>query len=792
MGFDMNANQAMALPRERVSLDFSWRFHLGDVPFPAPVTHEESYLHGFSKTGAFQGAARMDFDDSSWRAVDLPHDWVVEGGFSPSANMNHGYLPAGVGWYRKTFDVPAADEGRRLYLEFDGIYRDATVYLNGHRVGNEPSGYISVRYDVSDQVLYGERNVLAVRVDASVNEGWWYEGGGIYRRVWLLKTPSLHIKPWGVFVSSEVETANGKALSPARLNVSAALENAKESLAECELESTVVDSEGRSLASVRSGVSLKAFASAALEQSMVLASPALWSPESPSLYALRCVLFQDGRAIDSLETSFGVRSAVFDAERGFLLNGVPTKLKGTSNHQDHAGVGVAVPDKLHEFRILSLKAMGSNAWRCAHNPPAPEFLDACDRLGMLVMDETRCMNSTGEGMRQLESMLLRDRNHPSVIIWSLGNEEHPHEGTETGRRIIRTMKRLVRKLDPTRPVTVAMDRDWGGPLTPELDVQGVNYNPNVYDEFHAKFPKLAVIATESSPAFCTRGVYFDDPARCHMRSYDVRKTPKEWGHCITVEEAWRAVAERDFVVGLFPWTGFDYRGEPMPFAWPCVLTNMGILDLCGFPKDHFHYHKAWWSSELVLHIFPHWTWPGREGQGVDVWCYSNCESVELFLNGRSLGAKPMPLHGHLEWNVPYEPGVLLARGFKGGVPAMESSVETAGSPKSLVAELSGLRVLADGKDVSVLNVKAVDEAGRLCPHACDKASFEVSGPGRLIGVGNGDPSCHEPDKASSRSLFGGRCQAIVQSLPGLPGKIRVEVSAPGLESFSAEIESVPG
>jgi beta-galactosidase len=487
-----------------------------------------------------------------------------------------------------------------------------------------------------------------------------------------------------------------------------------------------------------------------------------------------------GEVIDGLETPFGVRSCVFDPKKGFLLNGMPIKLKGTSNHQDHGGVGVALPDRLHEFRIERLKEMGSNAWRCAHNPPAAEFLDACDRLGMVVMDETRCMNSTAAGLHQLESMILRDRNHPSVVIWSLGNEEHFHQGTETGERIIRTMKRLAKRLDPTRPITLAMNQSWGGPVSPLLDVQGINYFPDLYDDYHKRFPKQPILATENSPAFCTRGIHVNDPERCHFNSYDTRKAPKEWTHCITTEEAWKAVAQRDFIAGIFPWTGFDYRGEPAPFAWPCVSTNMGLLDLCGFPKDHFYYHQAWWTDRPVLHIFPHWNWPGREGKSIDVWCYSNCERVELFLNGASLGAQEMPRNGHLEWKVQYAPGTLLAQGFSKGKLEIESKIETTGSPASLQILADRDTIQADGRDVSIMTVWALDDAGRLVPYAGNDVAFEVTGPGRIIGTGNGDPSSHEPDKASGRRLFNGLCQLLVQSVDGQPGEIAVKARAAGL------------
>ncbi len=766
--------------RERRRMDSSWRFHPGDIPFPRPANHQENYLYGLAKAGAFQGAAKPDYDDASWRTLDLPHDWAVEGDFSPEADISHGYLPLGVAWYRKRFEIPAQDAGGRLFLEFDGIFRDAAVYLNGHFIGNEPSGYITARYDITDQAIYGGQNVLAVRVDATLNEGWWYEGAGIYRHVWLLKTSELHIKPWGVFVASDVKTRKGKAIGAATITVGTELSNHSDRYARCELVSEIIDSSGSAVVSARRAATPSVSGDVRVNQKLRVASPVLWSPQKPCLYTLRSRLLKAGAVVDELETPFGVRTAVFHRDKGFLLNGLPVKLKGTSNHQDHAGVGVALPDRLHEFRIRRLKEMGSNAWRCAHNPPAPEFLDACDRLGMMVMDETRCMNSTAEGLGQLESMILRDRNHPSVVIWSLGNEEHFHQGTETGGRIIRAMKRLARRLDPTRPVTLAMNHSWVGPVSPLLDVLGINYFPDLYDDLHKRFPKLPVLATETSPAFCTRGIHVNDPERGHFDSYDTRKAPKEWTHCITTEEAWKAVAQRDFIAGIFPWTGFDYRGEPAPFEWPCVLTNMGLLDLCGFPKDHFYYHQAWWTDQPVLHIFPHWNWPGREGQVIDVWCYSNCERVELFLNGAGLGAQEMPRNGHLEWKVQYAPGTLCARGFSKGTLEIESRIETTGSPASLQIQADRDTIQADGRDVSIMTVSALDDAGRPVPDAGNAVAFEVAGPGRIIGTGNGDPSSHEPDKAGARRLFNGLCQLIVQGVDGQPGNIAVEARSAGL------------
>jgi beta-galactosidase len=406
---------------------------------------------------------------------------------------------------------------------------------------------------------------------------------------------------------------------------------------------------------------------------------------------------------DIYETPFGLRTIRFDADTGFHLNGQPLKLKGTCNHQDHAGVGVAVPDRVQEYRIKQLKEMGCNAYRCAHNPPAPELLDACDRLGMLVMDETRRMESTPEGLAQLESMLLRDRNHPSIILWSLGNEE-PIQGTEVAGRIIATMKRLVRRLDPTRPTTIAMNGHWGSPVSQIVDVQGHNYFIHGYDDFRQQFPDKPVVAAENGSTVCTRGIYANDEERGYVSAYDINHP--DWAFLAL--DSWKAVAERPWMAGTFVWTGFDYRGEPIPYRWPCINSHFGILDVCGFPKDNFYYYKAWWCDETVLHILPHWNWPGKEGQPIDVWVHSNCDEVELFVNGQNLGCKAMERNGHLEWQVNYAPGVLQAKGYRNGQQVATAERKTTGAPARIVLCPDRATLCADGEDVAMVNVSIVD------------------------------------------------------------------------------------
>ena len=459
--------------------------------------------------------------------------------------------------------------------------------------------------------------------------------------------------------------------------------------------------------------------------------------------------------VDTYETPFGIRNVHFDAETGFSLNGKPVKLKGTCNHQDHAGVGAALPDRLQYFRIEKLKEMGSNAYRTSHNPPTPELLDACDRLGMLVLDETRMMDANEEGLSQFERLIRRDRNHPSVFCWSIGNEE-PEQGTERGARVAATMKRLARELDPTRLVTEAMNNAWGRGLSAVVDVQGFNYRGGAaaadfgkaLDDYHRQHPTQPTMGTEVASTVSTRGIYANDEARGYVSAYDRNFPP--WAS--TAEEWWSIYAARPWVAGGFVWTGFDYRGEPTPYNWPCISSHFGIIDMCGFPKDLFYYYQAWWSGKPVLHLFPHWNWNGKEGQDVEVWCFTNADRVELIVNGTSAGEQEVKANSHVAWKVPYVAGAIEARGFKAGQPDLVDRRETTGAPAKIVLVPDRARISADGEDLSVVVAQIVDSQGRVVPTAADEVTFTVGGPGRVIGVGNGDPSSHEPDRASKREL----------------------------------------
>ena len=776
--------------REPLSMDFGWRFHLGDdEPVSGGLGGADPTI--YTKTRRAVGAVRPDFDDSEWQEIDLPHDWVVALGFDPRADRRHGHRPVGreypsssIGWYRKTFNLPQSDEGKRLSIEFDGIYRDSTAWLNGHRLGRHLSGYTGFRYDISDCANYGDENVLVVRVDARGFELWSYEGAGIYRHVWLVKADPLHVAHWGTRVTPTVEKEAGEI--SAEVTIQTNILNESDADTTCTLISTVLDADGQVVAEPRiSGIAVEAWGKCEIVQHVALKDAILWSVDSPHLYRLVTTIQRGANITDTYDTIFGIRTIRFDADEGFFLNGKSLKIKGLCCHQDHAGLGTALPDAIQEFRIRKLKEMGANAYRCAHNPPTPELLDVCDRLGMLVMDENRMMGSSPESLKQLKSLILRDRNHPCVILWALGNEEMIVQGTEVGARIAATMKRLVKRLDPTRPITLAMNGSWGSQVSQIMDVQGCNYiHCGDADKFHEDHPGKPMLGSETASTLCTRGIYAKDEGNCHVDAYG--STLPTWG--ATPEEMWRFWGGRPFVAGVFVWTGFDYRGETTPYLWPAVSSNFGVIDVCGFPKDSFYYYQSWWSDETVLHIFPHWNWPGKEGQGIPVWCYSNCDEVELFLNGKSLGEKVMPRCFHLEWDVEYVPGKLEAKGYKGGREVVTTVVETTGSAAALRLTADRARIRADNQDVFTVAVAVVDGEGRLVSTADNQVTFAVSGRAKIIGVANGDPSSHEPDKADRRKAFNGLCMAIVQS-GWTAGDIKLTGESPGLRSASVVVRA---
>jgi beta-galactosidase len=778
--------------REKLFFDYGWRFQLGDAASPKTgVDFGTEAL--FAKSGRAVGAARPDFDDTRWRLLDLPHDWAVEQDFINSSDVNvrdHGYKPIGkqfpnttVGWYRRMFFIPNTDKDRRIAVKFDGVFRDPMVWLNGHYLGRNESGYSEFSYDITDYLQYGGMNFLVVRVDAGQSEGWFYEGAGIYRHVWLLKYGPVHIPDYGVFVRSDVEQG------VARVTAETGIFNQSDRDVVCELHSNIIDSQGKVVNTlVTEGIQLKGGEPITLRQQISVDKPNLWSLESPYLYTLESIVKSKDRVIDRRTTPFGIRTIRFDKDRGFFLNDKPVKIKGVCCHQDHAGVGSALPDGLQYFRIEKLKEMGANAYRASHHPPTNELLEACDRLGLLVMDENRLIGSSPEWMSQFERLILRDRNHPSVILWSIGNEERVIQSTDVGKRLAQSLLRRQRELDPTRLATYAADnRDQFGGINSIIPMRGFNYHIRFIDKYRKEHPDQPLIGTEVASTLSTRGIYANDATRGYMSDYDLNSQRNG----STAEEWWKFYAAREWLAGGFVWTGFDYRGEPEPYGWPNINSHFGIMDMCGFPKSNYYYYQAWWSDRDVLHIAPHWNWRGKEGQPIDVWCRSNCESVELFLNGKSLGRKPVEANSHLEWKVPYEPGVIEARGIRKG-KMLVARVETTGDPASIKIEADRPLILADGEDVSVITVTARDEQGREIPIADNLIRFDISGPGRIIGVGNGDPSSHEADKYPKgnyqRRLFNGKCQVIIQSTRRA-GTIELKAASAGLRAAKLEIRA---
>lgn len=743
--FILNA-QVSSSKREKLLMDFGWKFAFGHTyDTKKDFNNGTGYFSYLAKAGYGDGAASAGFDDRAWRELDLPHDWAVEQPFDSKASFSHGFKAIGrnfpeasVGWYRKSFDVPNSDLGRKISLIFDGVFRNSIVWVNGHYLGTEESGYNQFQYDITDLLNYGGNNVIAVRVDATMEEGWFYEGAGIYRHVWMLKTSPVHVELNGTYVTSEIKSND--ALVTARAEI---INEGKESKT-VDIIQTIVNAEGKTIATGKSAnVTIVPFQTKEVSATLTVSNPRLWDTESPYLYKLITTVLENNNPVDLYETTFGIRTIRFDAKEGFFLNGKSVKLKGTNNHQDHAGVGAAIPDELQYWRIKALRDMGSNAYRCSHNPPTPELLDACDRLGMLVIDENRLMRTTSAGLEDLRNLIRRDRNHPSVICWSVGNEEWGIEGNITGERIVNTLQDYVRSLDPTRPSTAGVSNGFKSGISSVLEVMGYNYMGNGDIESHYnKFPNMPGMGTEEGSTFTTRGIYFTDDKKHYRAAYDVKPRPSFY----TIQEGWKFYAERPNLAGIFYWTGFDYRGEPTPYGWPSVTSYFGLMDLCGFPKDNVFYLKSWWTKEPVLHILPHWNWPGREGQSIDVWVYSNFEEVELFLNKKSLGRKKMEINGRLEWKVNYVPGTLEAVGYKGGNNVLVKTVRTTGVPDRLELNAHKATLKSGGEDISVITVKALDKNGLPVPVADNNITFSMEGPGRIIGVGNGDPTSLEKEK----------------------------------------------
>jgi beta-galactosidase len=775
--------------RIRANFDEGWKFHLGHAA-DAHRDFNYSIANILAKTGEARGTCIwMDFDDKDWDKVRLPHDWAVSLPFVHVANGDldmHGYHATGglfpessIGWYRKTFTLDRADSGKRFVLQFDGIFRDSKVWVNNCYMGGHFSGYSGSSYDITDFLRFNQKNVVVVRADASQYEGWFYEGAGIYRHAWLNSYNNVHIlADGGVYVHTESRGNN------ATVTIETTVKNESLSKADATVLTYITDREGKMLVSGQEEpMKLETDEKGRIVETLQVPAPALWSLERPYLYRAVALVRSGGRTIDSMTVKFGIRTVTIDKDKGLFLNGNPIKVHGVCCHQDHGGVGSALPDYLQYYRVMLLKEMGVNAYRTSHNPPTPELLDACDSLGMLVLDETRLMNSGREYGAEWENEILRDRNHPSIFMWSIGNEEWMIQEWTTGKLIAQHQVQRQKELDPSRTSTYAANvgNVWHG-ANEVIPVRGFNYNLGGLDAYRKEHPGQPIIGTEVASTVSTRGIYYKDTVNAYVPDYDSVAPP--WAS--TAEYWWKIAADREWFMGGFVWTGFDYRGEPTPYRWPNINSHFGIMDMCGYPKTVYYYYQSWWTDKDVLHIAPHWNWAGHEGQPLPVWVHSNADNVELFLNGKSLGKKDMPRNGHLEWTVKYAPGKLEAVAYKKG-RKISAAVETTGAPYRIVLQPSKKTLSQDERDAVVVNVTVVDQQGREVPDADNLIRFGHSKNGNIIGVANGDPSSHEPDKCENdawqRRLFNGRCQVILKGTPvaGTSSPVTLTVYGEGLE-----------
>ncbi|HEY6956498.1 MAG TPA: glycoside hydrolase family 2 TIM barrel-domain containing protein [Flavisolibacter sp.] len=776
--------------KTRVSFNNDWKFKLDSV-------------------GSFSDASA---NDASWRTLNLPHDWSVEGKFDKNApaGTGGGALPGGLGWYRKTFTIPATQKGKAIFIEFDGVYRNSEVFINGHSLGIRPYGYSSFQYDLTPYLNYGnDKNVIAVKVDNSRQpNSRWYSGSGIYRNVWLTTLNKSHINNWGTYVTTPQVNTN-----EATVNIQTNVVTTGDSPAV--LETTIYDAAGNTVASASSP------ATSEVSQSLRLSQPKLWSIERPYLYKAVSRLKSGSSVLDTYTTTLGVRSFNFDREKGFSLNGKPVKLLGVCDHHDLGALGAAINTRAIERQLQILKGMGCNSIRTSHNPPAPELLDLCDKMGFVVMDEAFDMWAKAKTKydysndwdqwhaKDLADFITRDRNHPSVVIWSIGNEILEQWGDEkkgdtSGRPIARELAGIVRSLDATRPITTANNNP-----TPSnhiiqsgaLDLIGYNYSHNNWKNFLSDFPGGKMIVTESTSALETRGHYdlvpFDSIRRWPSRwdkefkegnpdltvsAYDHVSAP--WGS--THEESIKPLLKYDHVSGMYIWTGFDYIGEPTPYPWPARSSYFGIIDLAGFPKDVYYLYQSVFTNKPVLHLYPHWNW--KRGDTVDVIAYyNNADAVELFLNGRSLGKQSKQGDGlHVKWRVPFTPGTLRAVSIKNGKTVLTQEVKTAGEPYKLVLKADRSTINADGKDLSFVEVDVVDKNGVLVPDANNLVKFSVSGQGFIAGVDSGDPVSMESFKGKEHTALNGKALCILQS-NGKKGTIMLTASADGLQSQTIQV-----
>ena len=796
-----------AAGERRVSFDASWRFQKGALP----------------------GAESPDLDDSGWRLLDLPHDWAIEGPFDPSISPHQGALPYfGVAWYRKRIQVPESAQGRDYAIEIDGAMSNATVFLNGHELGGRPYGYIGFALDLTPHLRFGGENVIAVRLAPEPESSRWYPGAGLYRHVWIDATGPVHVERWGTFVTTPAVSDAG-----ATVSVRTELRNRGGDPAPVTLETAILDASGREVARSTSSPTVSAGATDGVLVRLTVPAPVRWDVERPYLYRAVSTVVRRGEVLDRYETSFGIRTIEHGPGKGFLLNGRRVPLRGVCNHHDLGALGAAVSRRAIERQLEILRKMGANAIRTSHNPPAPELLEAADRMGFLVMDEAfdmwgkpKMKNGHGTyfaewGERDLRDLIRRDRNHPSVVMWSIGNEILEQADAD-GWTVAKRLTGICHEEDPTRPTTAGFNQIENAirnGLADRVDIPGFNYGAREYARILAEHPSWTIVAAETASCVSSRGVYhlpiekYEKHPSLQVTSYDVVSPP--WAYCPDVEFA--ALEESPAVLGEFVWTGFDYLGEPTPFFpwdkprdqadWPARSSYFGIVDLAGFPKDRYYLYQSQWTQAPMVHVLPHWTWAGREGQPIPVMAYTNAEEVELFLNGRSLGRKRkgepwvMPVGEkvsrdrtfttkyRLVWEVPYEPGTLKAVAAVKGKAVATAEVKTARAAARVVLQPDRTTIRADGEDLSFVTVRVEDAAGTLVPGAENLVRFAVQGPGRIAAVDNGNAASLEPFQADRRKAFSGLALLVVRSKAGENGQILVTAASDGLAGARAAIRT---
>lgn len=772
--------------RELLNMNHGWRFHDGEVDLRNIGSVHNQFKHPEWVKAANNGLAFATYDDSEWEEVVLPHDFVIERGVYDGSLLScTGSLEKGVVWYRKTFEIPKEDEGKRLFIQFDGVYRDSEVWLNGCLIGRHLGGYMGFEYEVTEAIKYGAQNTIAVHVDASEYEGWWYEGGGIYRDVRLMKTEKvrfvdkeLHVKQMSVDLQEK----------EAVLRVEGLIDAGDITELSVAIQLALIDPDGNVVANECTETSLNTYGQGSYTFDFIVNDVALWDLNNPNLYSVKVSFKEDGIE-DSASKRFGIRTIKYSVDKGFELNDETVKLKGVCGHDDFAGVGTALTRPIIAYKIDRLKSMGCNAYRCAHNPPDPKFLELCDTMGMLVMDETRMPGIDQDNMTDYIDLIKRDRNHPSVICWSMGNEEMALQMTEIGVKIIQKMQTIGQLYDDSKPFMYALNNDysniidWDRERNLICNPMGVNYfsetnGRDVYNDIHERYPDLVMINTETT-GICTSRAYclpeddtkltsestsritawddeqFMDKVTCYGSSRPV------WG--VRPDVSWKYHADKAYSAGVFLWTGFDYRGEVFPFDYPATTSFYGIIDLCGFEKDWFYYMQSQWTDKNVLHLLPHWNMNVAEGTQVKVWAFTNAQEVELSLNGVSHGKKTCEKHGYVEWLLPYEKGTLSAIGYEGGSVVSRDEKVTAGEPVKLVLKADKAFMKADADDVVFVTAHLEDSDGNFVYNTGEEIEFTHQGPCEFIGTGNGNNLSSEHDKEEKRTLFVGKCMAMYRS-----------------------------